>query len=186
MQVLEDRIPFRTGQLVDIGDRRLGIAGAVAGPARQQRRDQIGDRSADRLVDVELRGRVFLLLEVAHADHEPRDAVGLVQRQDAVGELDRLVDVAIGQRRDEGAIEQLVVLRIGAQRRAIERRGGSRVALDAGMARGQIAARRGQPLQIGLARELRRHCRRYARASAPKAARHGQRGERRRRQSSSD
>ena len=35
VQVLEDRIPFRTGQLVDVGDRRLGVAGAVAGPARQ-------------------------------------------------------------------------------------------------------------------------------------------------------
>ena len=35
MQVLEDRIPFRTRQLVDIGDRRFGVAGAVAGPARQ-------------------------------------------------------------------------------------------------------------------------------------------------------
>ncbi len=72
MEILEHRIPFRAGQLVDTGDRRLGIARAVARPARQQRRDQIGDRSADRLVDVELRGGVFLLLQVAHADHQPR------------------------------------------------------------------------------------------------------------------
>ena len=155
MEILEDRIPFRTGQLVDAGDRRLGVARAIARPARQQRRDEIGDRSADRLVDVELRGRIFLLLEVAHADHETRDAVGLVDRQDAIGELDRLVDVAIGERGDEGAVEQFVVLRIGAQRRAIERRGRSRVALDAGVARGEIAAGRRQRLQIGLARELR-------------------------------
>ena len=111
---------------------------------------------------------IFLLLEVAHADHQPRDAVGLVHRQDAVGELDGLVDVAIGQRGDEGAVEQFVVLRIGAQRRAIERRGGSGVALDAGMARGQIAAGRRQRFQIGLARELRGVVARYVRASAPK------------------
>ena len=156
VQILEDRIPFRAGQLVDIGDRRLGVAGAIGGPARQQRRHQIGDRSADRLIDVDLRGRVFLLLEVADADHEAGDAVGLVQRQDAVGELDGLVDVAIRQRGDEGAVEQLVVLRIGAQRRTIERRSRIGVAFDAGMARGQIAAGRGQPFQVGLARELRR------------------------------
>jgi hypothetical protein len=103
-----------------------------------------------------LRGGVFLLLEVADADHQPRHAIGLVHRQDAVGELDRLVDVAIGQRGDEGAVEQLVVLRIGAERRAVERGGRIGVAFDAGMARGQIAAGRGQPFQIGLARELRR------------------------------
>ena len=168
MQILEDRIPFRAGQLVDIGDRRLGVAGAVAGPARQQRRDQIGDRPADRLVDVDLRGGVFLLLEVAHADHEAGHAVGLVERQDAVGELDGLVDVAIGERGDEGAIEQLVVLRIGAQRRAIERRSRIGVAFDAGMARGQIAAGRGQRLSGRPCSGIAPSCRRYARASAPK------------------
>ncbi len=154
MQVLEDRIPFRTGQLVDSGDRGLGIARAVARPARQQRRDQVGDRPADRLVDVELRGRVFLLLEVAHAHHQPRDAVGLVDGQDAVGELDRFVDVAIGERGDEGAVEQFVVLRIGAQRRAVERR--SRQPRRARRWRGarrdscRTVVRR---LQIGLGRE---------------------------------
>ena len=144
VEILEDRIPFRAGQLVDTGDRRLGIARAVARPARQQRRHQVGDRPADRLVDVELRGRIFLLLEVAHADHQPRDAVRLVHRQDAIGKLDRFIDVAIGQRGDEGAVQQFVVLRIGAQRGAIECRGGSGVALDAGVARGQIAAGRRQ------------------------------------------
>ncbi len=155
VEILEDRIPFGAGQLVDTGNRRLGIARAVARPARQQRRHQVGDRSADRLVDVELRGRIFLLLEVAHADHQPRDAVRLVHRQDAIGELDGLVDVAIGQRGDEGAVQQFVVLRIGAQRGAIERRRRSRVALDAGVARGQIAAGRRQRFQIGLTGELR-------------------------------
>ena len=156
MEVLEERVPFRTSQLVDIGDRSLGIAGAVAGPARQQRCDEVGDRSADRLVDVQLRGRIFLRLQVAHADDEAGDTVGFVQGQDAVGELDRLIDVAVGERGDEGAIQKLVVLRIGAKRRTIKCRGGSRVPLNAGMARRQIAARGGEPLQVGLARELRR------------------------------
>ena len=167
MQILEDRIPFRTGQLVDVGDRGLGVAGAVAGPARQQRRDQIGDRPADRLVDVELRGRIFLQLEIAHADHQPGDAIGLVDRQDAVGELDGLVDIAVGERGDEGAIEQFVVLRIGAKRRAIERRRRIGVALHAGMAGGQIAAGRGQRFQIVAGREIAPSCRPDDRASAP-------------------
>ena len=98
VQVLEDRIPFRTGQLVDVGDRGLGVAGAVTGPARQQRRHQIGDRPANRLIDVQLRGRIFLQLQIAHADHQPGDAIGFVDRQNAVGELDGLVDIAIRER----------------------------------------------------------------------------------------
>ena len=85
VQILEDRIPFRTGQLVDIGDRRFGVAGAITGPARQQRRHQIRDRSADRLIDVELRGRVFLLFQIAHADDQPGDPIGFVHRQNPVG-----------------------------------------------------------------------------------------------------
>ena len=156
MHVLEQRIPLRAGQLVDIGDRALDVVGAVAGPARNQRRDQIGDRSADRLVDVDLGSGVFLLLEVADADHEAGDAIGLVDGQDAVGKLHRLVDIAVGERGDEGTVEQFVVLGIGAQRRTIERRRRIRIAFDAGVTGGQIAAGRGQRLEIALARKLRR------------------------------
>jgi hypothetical protein len=35
VQVFEERIPFRPGQLVDAGDRGLGVACAISGPARQ-------------------------------------------------------------------------------------------------------------------------------------------------------
>ena len=178
VQVLEDRVPFRPGQLVDIGDRGLAVAGAVAGPARQQRRHQIGDRSAHRLIDVGLRRGVFLLLEVAHADHQPRHAVGLVDGQDAVGELDGLVDIAVGQRGDEGAIEQFVVLRIGAKRRAIERRRRAGVALDAGVAGGEIAARRRQRFEIVAGGKLRRiiarMIRRLRRTATPGSAERGE------------
>ena len=98
MQILEDRIPFRPGQLVDGGDRGLGVAGTVSRPARQQRRHQIGDRTANRLVDVELRCGIFLQLQILHADHEASHAVGFIDCQDSVGKLDGLVDVAIGDR----------------------------------------------------------------------------------------
>ena len=167
MQFLEQRIPFRAGQLVDIGDRRLGVTGAVAWPSRQQRRHQIGDRPADRLVDVELRGGIFLQLDVLNADHQARDAIGLVDRENPVGELDRLVDIAFGDRGDEGTVEQLVVLRVGAQRRTVKRRSRGRVALHAGMAGGEITARRGQRLSGPGCLETAPNCRRGGRGSAP-------------------
>ncbi|MGY3108927.1 hypothetical protein ACVWW7_005554 [Bradyrhizobium sp. LM6.9] len=156
VEVLEQRIPFRTGQLVDGRDTALGIARTIGGPARQQRGDEIGDRTADRLVDVGLRGRVLLELEIVHADDEARDAVGLVDGEDALGELDGFVDVTVGDRRDEGAVEQLVVLRVGAQSGAVERGGGGSVALDAGVAGGEIAAGGGERLQIVSGRKLHR------------------------------
>ncbi len=59
-----------------------------------------------------------------------------------------LVDVAVCQRRDEDAVKEIGVLRIGPQRRAIERGGGGGVAIDAGVTCGQVAARRGQFEQI--------------------------------------
>ncbi len=163
VQVLEQRIPFRPGQLVDVGDRRLGVAAAIGGPARQQRRDQVGDRPADRLIDVELRAGVFLQLQVTHADHQTSDPVGLVDGQDLVGEFYRLVDIAVGDRRNERAIEQFVVLRVGAKRRTVERRGRRGVALDAGMTGSQIAACGGQALHVADGGELRRIVRRMIR-----------------------
>ena len=140
MQVLEDRIPLGARELVDAGRGGLHVARARLRPAREQHRHEIGDRSAHRLIDVLLRGRVVLLLQRAHADHEARDAVGLVGLQDLFRELHRLVDVAVGERGDERAVEQLGVLRILTQRGAIERGGGAGVALGVRMARGQIVA----------------------------------------------
>ena len=177
VQILEDRIPFRPGQLVDVGDRGLGVAGAIAGPARQQRRDQIGDRSAHRLIDVDLRRGVFLLLQVARADHEPRHAVALVNGQDTVGELHGLVDIAFRKRGDEGAIEQFVVFRIGAKCGAVERRRRTRIAFHAGVTRGKIAARHRQRLQIAPGRKLRRVVGRMIGRLRRKRAGHRQRGE---------
>jgi hypothetical protein len=154
--VLEQRIPFRPGQLVDAAHRALDVAGAIGCPARQQSRDEIGDRTADRLIDVELRSRIFLELEILHANHQAGDAVGLVDHQDLLGELDRFVDIAVGNRRDEGAIQQLIVLGISPERRAVEGRGRRCIPFHAGVARGQIAARHRQRLEIVPGRELRR------------------------------
>ena len=177
MQILEDRIPFRTGQLVDIGDRRLGVAGAVTGPARQQRCDQVRDWSAYRLIDVRLRGRVFLQLQIVNADHQPGNAIGFVDGQNPLGEPDGLVDVAVRQRGDEGAVQQLVVLRIDAKRRAVERRSSSGIPFHAGMPCRQIAAGHRQRFQIMDGRELRRVVGRVIGRLRRKRARHGKRGE---------
>jgi hypothetical protein len=155
MQILEDRIPLGAGQFVDAGDGLLGIARAIGCPAGQQRRHEVGDRPTHGLIDVLLGGGVFLLLQIMHANDQPRDAVGFVDGQDTVGEFHRGFDVAFRERRDEGPIQQFAVLRIGAQRRTIEGGRGLGIALDAGMTRSEIAARLGHGAQIVSAREWR-------------------------------
>ena len=127
----------------------------VLRPGRDQRRGQIGDRAAHRLRDVLARRLILLLLQRAHAEHEPRDAMGLVELDDALGELDRLVDLAVDQDREERALEQHRILRVGAQRRAVIGRGRARIALGAGMARRQIVPRRGIAREFLLGRSLR-------------------------------
>ena len=120
----------------------LASVGSRHRPCRQQRRGEIGDRPADRLGELPARDRILLLLERAHPEDEPRDAIVLVDLQNALGELDRFVNLAIGQHRQEGAAEQLVVAGITAQRGAIIGRRRCGVALTTRVPGGEIAARR--------------------------------------------
>jgi hypothetical protein len=57
--------------------------------------------------------RILLLLDRAHSEDEPRDAIVLVNLQDALGELDPFVNLAIGEYLQEGAAEQSIVTPTG-------------------------------------------------------------------------
>ena len=94
------------------------------------------------------RGRIALLLDAVHAEHQPADAVVLVDVDDAVGELHRLADIAFDHQREERAVEQFVVLGIEPQRGAVIIGGGRGVAQASGVAGGQIAARGGEPAEF--------------------------------------
>ena len=136
------RVPVRTGEPVDRRDRALGVAGAVHGPGREQRRGQIGDRPADRLRQIAgARRRYCLCLSACTPMHQARQR-GRSCRPAATRSayFDRLVDIAVDRERQEGAVEQLAVLRIVAQRRPVIGGRGGCIALLAGMAGGEIAA----------------------------------------------
>ena len=142
VEFLEDAVPVRPCELIDAFDGRLGFAGAVRGPAEQQGRGQVGDRPAHRFLQVRARGLVLLLLDAANAERQAGDPVRAVDLDHALGKFHRLIDFAVDQDREEGALEQFAVLRIGAQRGAVIGRGRAGVALHAGMACREIAARR--------------------------------------------
>ena len=160
MQILEDRVPVRSGKLVDGVSRGLHLGRARHRPCRQQGRGKVGDRAADRLGEFATRNRILFLLDRAHPEHEPRDPIGLVDLQNAFGELDRLLDLAVGQHRQEGAAEKLIVARVTAERGAIVGSCGGGIPFSAGMPGGEIAAGRRGP---GKARRRlcpsREHCR---------------------------
>ena len=156
MQVLEDRVPIRPGELVDRRHRFLGAAARIKAPARQQRGRQIGDRPAHRLRQLAAGRGVLLVLERAHAKHELGDAVVLVGLRDALGKLDGFIDVAVDQERQERAVEQLAVFRVALERVAVEGGGGGGIALLAGVAGGEVAAGRGHAGEFLRGRHLRR------------------------------
>jgi hypothetical protein len=115
----------------------------------------------------------LLLLDRTHAKDQPRDAVGAVDLQDAFGEPNRFVDLAVGQHGEEGAAEQLVVAGVAAQRGAVIGSGGGGVALATGVAGGEIAAGGGGT------REVRGRLRLRGEQSRASDSEYGQCGQRR-------
>src|SRR5262249_59761055 len=98
--------------------------------------------SANGLGELPARTRILLLLDRPHSEDEPRDAVVLVDLQNALGELHSLVNFSVGEYRQEGTAEELVVAGIATKRGTVIGRRRRGVALTAGVASGEIAARR--------------------------------------------
>jgi len=80
----------------------------------------------------------FFCFRIAHADHQPGDAIGFVDRQDTVGELDGLVDIPIAS--DEMKARSINSLFFDRCRsgRAARSRSRARVPPPRGVAGGQI------------------------------------------------
>ncbi len=140
MQVLEDRVPFRPAEMVDLADGVPDIPLALHAPGRKQRGGQIGDRPVHGLIELAARRAVMLLLDPVHAQHQPAHAVVLVGAQHAVGELHRFLDLAADDQREKGAIEQVGVLGVVLERVAVIVGGRHGVAHLAGMSGGEITA----------------------------------------------
>ncbi len=81
-------------------------------------------------------------LELANADHEMRNLVGVIDVEHPLGKLAGLIDIAVGEHGEERAAQQIRIARIELQHIHVIGGGGRGIALGAGMARGQIAAGR--------------------------------------------
>src|SRR4051812_28804673 len=101
MQILENYVPVGPGELVDTLGGKPGFRRTSLRPRREERRGQVRDRATDRLRKLATCQRILLLLDVANPEHKPRYAVGLVSLQDALGEPDRLLDLAVREHCEE-------------------------------------------------------------------------------------
>ena len=79
-------------------------------------------------------------LELAYADHQAGNTIGMIGGQKPLAKLAGLVDVAIGEHGEERAAEQIGIARIELEHVEIVRCRRRRIALGSGMARSQIAA----------------------------------------------
>src|SRR4029450_11634700 len=98
----------------------------------------MGNRTADRLSELLAGERILLLLDRAHPEDKPCDAIVFVDLQNAFSELDALLDFAIGKHRQEGAAKQLVVARVTAQGGAVIGRRSGGITLSASVAGGGV------------------------------------------------
>ena len=158
VQFLENRVPVGPGEVIDRRDGALGIVGAVCAPASKQSGSEIGDRSADRLCEILARGGVLLALETAYAKHQPGNAVTFVDLYNALGEFHRFIDFSIDKERQEGAIEQLAIVRVALESRTVVGGGGPGVALLASVTRGEVTSRSRRAGKFQGARRLRGKC----------------------------
>ena len=82
----------------------------------------------------------MLLLQLAYTDHQPRYAIGAIDRKQSVGELVRPIDVAIGELGEERTAHRIRIVRIELQNVEVIGCGGSLVALRKEHAGGEITA----------------------------------------------
>src|SRR5438477_12498410 len=95
MKVFEQIVDVGTGETVDRLDGGAGLIRAIERPGREDRGGEFRKRAAGRLGEVLTRGLVLPLLESAYAQHQPREAVALVDLHDPVGELGSFVGVSV-------------------------------------------------------------------------------------------
>jgi hypothetical protein len=125
---------------IDQSQRLLDVARTDLAPGAQQYGGEVALLAGDARAQFFPGCGIAFELEVAHAERQSRRTVVRVARQHFLRQNEAFDHVAIGQRRDKGALDQIDILRIGAKALAEKRRGGERIMLELGDPGGQIIA----------------------------------------------
>ena len=139
--VVAEHRKVRFVDVVERVDRTPLIAGAGVTPRGQQRRRQVVRFAGFAGGELGAGGDELSVGDRARPQREPRQAIGGVAGDQPLGERKAVGHVAVGERGGEGALDQVGVARIAAQRLARIDGGGVGVAIGAGDQRGEIVAR---------------------------------------------
>ena len=134
----------REARLADVVERieRMSlIADAGVGPRGQQRRRHVMRLAGLAGGELGAGGDILPVGDRARAERESRQAVVRIAGDQPLGERKAVGDVAAGERGGEGALDEIDVARIAAQRLARIDGGGAGVAIGAGDQRGEIIPR---------------------------------------------
>ncbi len=130
----------RLADAVERVERTPLIADAGVGPGVQQRRRHVVRLAGFAGGELGAGGDILPVGDRARAEREPRQTVGGIAGDQPLGERKAVGDVAVGERGGEGALGEVDVARIAAQRLARIDGGGVGVAVGAGDQRGEIIA----------------------------------------------
>ncbi len=122
-------------------DRLVGIVAAGPRPGGEQDRGDIAAAGVAAAREMRAGGGELALLQGARAQRQLGEAVLGIDAHEPFGQREGLRHVAIGERGDEGALQQDGVARIGAERLAEIGGGGAGVLPGAGDERGEVIAR---------------------------------------------
>ncbi len=140
--IIPENTEIFAAKLGDEVERAARIAAARVSPSGQQRRGDVALLAGAALRKIGARGREPLRLDCFDAKGEVRQAIVWIVREHATGEAEGVLHIAVRDRRDEGALDQVRIARIGPQRLAKECRRGHSIALGARDNRGEIIAGR--------------------------------------------
>ncbi len=84
----------------------------------------------------------MFLLEIADAEHQVGNAIGVIDREQPLAKLAGIVDVAVAEHRQESAAQQIRIARIELEHVHVIGGFRSGIALFSGVPGGEIAAER--------------------------------------------
>ena len=138
--IIPENTEIFAAKLSDEVERAARIAAARIGPGGQQRRGNVALLTGAALREIGARGSEPLCLDRLDAKGEVREAIVRIMHDQTIGEAESILHIAVRDRRDEGALDQIWIARIEPQRFAKESRRGNRIVLGARDKRREIIA----------------------------------------------
>ncbi len=140
--IIPENTEIFAAELGDEVERVALIAAARISPSGEQRRGIVALLATAALRKIGARGGELVCLDCLDAKGEARQTIVRITREHTAGEDEGILHIAVRDRGDKGALDQIRIARIGPQRFTKESRRGHGIVLLARDQRRKIIARR--------------------------------------------